>query len=107
MSDKITPIRVRKIRFALAGCGRISKNHFEAIEEHAKNAEIVGICDIDNKALDEAANQTHAYPYTNLSDMLKHSNADIVTLTTPSGHHAQQAIEVAQTGRHVITEKPL
>jgi UDP-N-acetyl-2-amino-2-deoxyglucuronate dehydrogenase len=107
MQYKTTPIQRRKIRFALAGCGRISKNHFEALEAHAKDVEIVGVCDIDNKALEEAASITHANPYTKLSDMLLHCNADIVTLTTPSGFHAEQAIEVAQSGRHVITEKPM
>ncbi len=101
------PIRDRKIRFALVGCGRISKNHFEALESHAKEAEIVGICDTDTKALIDAADKTHANPYTKMSDMLAQSNADIVVLTTPSGYHSQQAIEVAQTGRHVLTEKPM
>lgn len=97
----------RKIRFALVGCGRISKNHFDALKTHAKHAEIVSICDIDKKALDEAANETHASPFTNLTQMLTQTNADIVALTTPSGLHSQQAIEVAHSGRHVLTEKPM
>ena len=28
------PIKGRKIRFALAGCGRIAANHFAAIAKH-------------------------------------------------------------------------
>ncbi|MBI2791891.1 MAG: Gfo/Idh/MocA family oxidoreductase [Gammaproteobacteria bacterium] len=107
MQYKKPPIRSRKIRFALVGCGRISKNHFEALSAHAKDAEIVSICDTDHKALEEAASQTQAHPYTKLSDMLAHTNADIVVLTTPSGLHSQQAIEVAQSSRHVLTEKPM
>ena len=39
--------------------------------------------------------------------MLKETTADIVVLTTPSGLHAEQAIEVARSGRHVISEKPM
>lgn len=107
MHHKKPPICDRKICFALAGCGRISRNHFDALKMHAKDAEIVGICDIDNKALEEAANLTHANSYTKLTDMLAQSNADIVVLTTPSGLHSQQTIEVAQSGRHVLTEKPM
>ena len=39
--------------------------------------------------------------------MLKETTADIVVLTTPSGLHSEQAIEVARSGRHVISEKPM
>jgi UDP-N-acetyl-2-amino-2-deoxyglucuronate dehydrogenase len=35
------------------------------------------------------------------------TDADVVVLTTPSGLHPVQAIEVAKSGRHVITEKPM
>jgi UDP-N-acetyl-2-amino-2-deoxyglucuronate dehydrogenase len=39
--------------------------------------------------------------------MLAELTADIVVLTTPSGLHAEQAVEVAGAGRHVMTEKPM
>ena len=32
------PVTDRKIRFALVGCGRISKNHFDSIRQHAAHA---------------------------------------------------------------------
>ena len=44
----------RKIRFALVGCGRISANHFDALEKHADQAELVDVCDIDPEALQKA-----------------------------------------------------
>lgn len=34
-----TPIIDRKVRFALVGCGRIAKNHFEAIDKHTARRE--------------------------------------------------------------------
>jgi UDP-N-acetyl-2-amino-2-deoxyglucuronate dehydrogenase len=97
----------RKIRFALVGCGRISKNHFDSIKQHADRAELVAVCDIDPKALAQAADYTGAKPYSNLSSMLAETDADMIILTTPSGLHPQQAIEIAASGRHVITEKPM
>lgn len=39
----------RRIRFGLVGCGRISKNHVEALKKHDNHAEIVAVCDIDPK----------------------------------------------------------
>ena len=101
------PIIDRRIRFALVGCGRIAKNHFAALKKHADRAELVGVCDIDRKALDAAVTETGARPYSNLGSMLQDTNADIVVLTTPSGLHTEQAVDIAASGRHVMTEKPM
>lgn len=102
-----TPITNRKIRFALVGCGRISKNHFDSIKQHAEFAELVDVCDIDPTALKNAAVETGAKPHSNLKAMLASTSADIIILTTPSGMHADQTILCAQAGKHVITEKPM
>lgn len=101
------PITDRKIRFALVGCGRIAKNHFAAIKQHADRAELVGVCDIDPKALAEAAIANDAKPYGSLTEMLAKCDADAFILTTPSGLHPEQAIQIAEAGKHVITEKPM
>jgi UDP-N-acetyl-2-amino-2-deoxyglucuronate dehydrogenase len=100
-------ITQRKIRFALVGCGRISTNHFNAIKKHAERAELVGVCDIDSKALDAAVTATQAKPYQTLTALLKDTDADAIIVATPSGLHADQAVEIANSGRHVITEKPM
>ena len=34
-----------KLRFALIGCGRISKNHITAIATNAEVMELVAVCD--------------------------------------------------------------
>jgi UDP-N-acetyl-2-amino-2-deoxyglucuronate dehydrogenase len=101
------PITDRRIRFALVGCGRISANHFEALARHAERAELVGVCDAQPQALAAAAKVTGATPYATLAELLDRSDADVVVLATPSGLHPRQAIAVARSGRHVITEKPM
>lgn len=101
------PIIDRPIRFALVGCGRIAKNHFEALKTHADRAELVGVCDIDADALNAAVRSTGVAGYDHLQAMLDRSDADVVVLTTPSGLHPQQAIQVAKAGRHVLSEKPM
>jgi UDP-N-acetyl-2-amino-2-deoxyglucuronate dehydrogenase len=107
MRNFASPITDRKIRFALVGCGRIAQNHFSALKQHADRAELVSVCDINPKALEAAVQTTGAKPFSNLSDLLADTTADIVILTTPSGLHPEQAINVAATGRHVMTEKPM
>jgi UDP-N-acetyl-2-amino-2-deoxyglucuronate dehydrogenase len=97
----------RKIRLALVGCGRIASNHFGAIEGHSDHLELTDVCDIEPTALQAAIARTGAVGHTRFSDMLKHTEADLVVLTTPSGQHPQQAVDAAHTGRHVMTEKPM
>lgn len=97
----------RKVRFALAGCGRIAANHMEAIARHADRAELVAVCDTDPAALASAVQRTGARGFARYDQMLAEAAADCVVLTTPSGLHARQVIEAAQAGRHVMTEKPM
>src|SRR5688572_28699142 len=97
----------RKIRFALVGCGRISKNHFDALAKHTERAELVAVCDVDSAALDAAVSRNGARGFLDLGAMLKESDADVIVLATPSGIHAAQAIQVAGASRHVMTEKPM
>lgn len=101
------PILDRKIKMAIVGCGRVSKNHFKALEEHSEFAELVGVCDIDPQALEKAVEKTGAKGYSNIAQLLQECEADIVTLCTPSGLHARQSIMTAQAGKHVMTEKPM
>ena len=55
----IKPIKNRKIKIALVGCGRISKNHIKAISCCYKDCELLGLCDlsIDNLKAAKKRNQ--------------------------------------------------
>lgn len=101
------PLLDRKIRFALVGCGRISKNHIDALQQHADRAELVAVCDTQPAALAAAVQATGAAGFSSLEALLAGSDADVVVLATPSGLHSQQAVAVARAGRHVLSEKPM
>ena len=101
------PIIDRPIRFALVGCGRISANHVQALQQHAGRAELVAVCDIRPRALAAAVAQTGAPGFDSLTDLLARADADVVVLATPSGLHPLQAMQAARAGRHVLTEKPM
>ena len=102
-----SPILDRPIRFALVGCGRIAKNHFEAIAAHGPQAELVAVCDNKPAALAAAMTSTGAAGFDSLEALLAGSDADVIVLATPSGLHPQQAIAAAKAGRHVLSEKPM
>ena len=106
MQKRPAVIRDRPIRIAVVGCGRISANHFKAIEAHRDNLQLVGVCDTDPGVL-EAAKTRHGVPgYSSLAEMLE-TDLDVVALCTPSGLHPSHAILAARAGRHIITEKPM
>jgi len=97
----------RRIRFALVGCGRIAKNHFGAMHQHRDNVELVGVCDNNPQRLEQAVSTTGAAGFGNLSGMLAETGPDIVVIAAPSGLHPEQTIEIAASGCHVMTEKPM
>lgn len=97
----------RKIRVALVGCGRISKNHFSSIEIHKEDLELVGVCD-DNPETLKKTLKIHKVPgFVNIEKMLNEIDVDIVTICTPSGTHPENVLAAAKAGVHVITEKPM
>jgi UDP-N-acetyl-2-amino-2-deoxyglucuronate dehydrogenase len=107
MNSSIAPISDRRIKIALIGCGRISRNHFNAIEQHSKDLELVGVCDNNPAALAAARAATNVPGFSSVEELLSGSDADVVCIATPSGLHADQAIRCARAGRHVVTEKPM
>ena len=100
-------IQDRAIKIGVLGCGRISKNHLQAIQQHGDHLELTAVCDIDPAALEKAQQEYGVDGYQSLDDMLKYANIDIVSICTPSGLHPSQAIKIAESGKHVITEKPM
>jgi len=97
----------RKIKVALVGCGRISQNHLRAITEHSDRLELVDVCDVNKHALEATEREAQVPGHLSLNGLLASTTADVVILATPSGLHSEQAIRVAGSGRHVMTEKPM
>jgi UDP-N-acetyl-2-amino-2-deoxyglucuronate dehydrogenase len=77
------------------------------MESHSDHIELVDVCDVDTAALKAAVERMGATGHSQFADMIKVTTADLVVLTTPSGLHAPQAVEVARVGKHVMTEKPM
>lgn len=100
-------IKDRKIRIAVVGCGRISKNHFGSIEQLTKEYELVAVCDNNPEVLLDHTSKYQVPGYASIDELLINEDLDLVTLCTPSGIHASQTIKAAKAKVHVITEKPM
>ncbi|MCX5755738.1 MAG: Gfo/Idh/MocA family oxidoreductase [Gemmatimonadetes bacterium] len=94
------------IRVALVGCGRISKNHIDAIAK-VDNLTLVAVCD-EVEARAKAAGEASGVPwFADYATMLSAVPCDVVTIATPSGLHPAHGIAAANAGKHVICEKPM
>lgn len=93
-------------RVALIGCGLISLYHLRAWQ--SVGAEIVAVCDLDqNKAAARAAEFGVARVYANAMDMFTDGGFDIVDVAASVGAHAPMARLAADSGVHVMLQKPM
>ncbi len=100
-------IQVRKIRLAIVGCGRISRNHFGSIEQYPEELELAAICDVNPDLLYKHQEQHGVKGYQQMEEMLAQEKLDAVVLCTPSGLHPEQTVLAAKHHVHIITEKPM
>lgn len=96
----------KKFGFAIVGTGLISTTHYEQISA-IEGAKVVAVYSRKEEKAKSLAETAGADWYTDYKEMLKREDIDIVSIITPSGTHADMAIEAARAGKHVIVEKPM
>jgi len=95
-----------KVRFALIGCGRISPKHIAAIKSQP-DAELVLACDIIKERAEKVARENNCAYTTNIEEVLKRDDVDIIDICTPHHLHSEIAIKAAKAKKHIISEKPM
>jgi len=106
---------VKKLRFAIIGCGRISYKHVEALIHNDEKATLVSLCDtiIENaeakkkEYISEVDTQQNVNVYEDYKELIEKESIDVVTIATESGYHPEIAIYCMNKGIHVICEKPM
>ncbi len=68
----------------------------------------VAVCDVDPKRTETAKAELgdQIQTYSSVADLLDQSDADLITVITPHNTHAALSMQVINSGRHVVTEKP-
>lgn len=74
----------------------------------ANQTRLVAVC---SRSIEKAQNFAKKYEvaeaYDSLEEMLRSPALDALYVATPNNLHAQQTIQVAQAGKHVLCEKPM
>ncbi len=94
------------IKFAFVGCGAISKKHAAALSR-LEEAELVGVCDLNPEAARKLAQEQDVPHFTDPLKMVEQTEADVVSILTPSGSHSQNVLDLMETGVHFVVEKPM
>ena len=94
-----------KVKFGIIGTGAIAEKHAESLAQIA-NAELFIVYDkVAERA--QAFARRHGCRVAATFEELLTSEANAVTVATPSGLHAEVAIPAARAGKHILCEKPL
>lgn len=96
------------LKFALVGCGRISKRHADLLGNGViANAKLVSVCD-SRAELAESVGATYQVPsFASMHEMMMQVRPDVVVVLTESGSHATNVIELTRYQKHIVVEKPM
>lgn len=101
----------RKYKTALIGSGWWGMNVLrEAMA--AKQAKVVGLCDVDEEAIDVSADKVERLSgdspkgYKDYRELLAKEKPEVVIIATPDHWHALPFIAACEAGAHVFVEKP-
>jgi UDP-N-acetyl-2-amino-2-deoxyglucuronate dehydrogenase len=93
------------LKAAIVGAGWMGRLHAECLG--AAGAEIAGVVEPSRAELERFHARTAFRSFRSVRDLLHDCDASLIAICTPSGLHAEQAIECIESGRHVVVEKPI
>jgi predicted dehydrogenase len=96
----------RELNIGVIGAGRIADVHARSIQA-IETARVAGVADIDSKRAECYASTYHTRAYASTDALLEDKSIDAVIICSPTFAHAEQAIRAAETGKHILCEKPL
>ena len=96
-----------KLGAAILGAGDVSGEHIKAYQANP-HTEVRAILSRDRdraeaKAREYALERCRAY--TDLDELLRSDDIQVISICTPHHLHPQQGIACAQAGKHVVVEK--
>jgi predicted dehydrogenase len=95
-----------RTRVGIVGCGKVAGIHAAALDA-LQDAELVACSDIDANRAGAFAAKHGGRAFGDLPAMLRDGRPEVVIIGTPHPLHAEAAIRAAESGVHVLVEKPL
>ncbi|MBL8169990.1 MAG: Gfo/Idh/MocA family oxidoreductase [Acidobacteria bacterium] len=99
-----------RLRVGIIGCGGLAQGaHIPSLlkMKDSDNVEIVAVCDVYQKRLEQAGQTTGAKQIKDYRALLDQKDIDYVAIVTPEHWHAKMTIDAADAGKHIYCEKPM
>ncbi len=97
---------MKKIKFAIIGCGKIGTRHAEKMQL-VPEAELYAVCDVIEARAKAVADKYKCKYYTDYHELLKDKKIEVVNVCVPNGLHAQVSIDAMDAKKNVLCEKPM
>jgi len=94
----------KQVNIGVVGVGHLGFHHATHLSK-IKNANLVGIYDIDSKRSDEVSKQLSVPSFESLDLLI--DRVDALSIVTPTSTHKTVAEKCIQNGKHVFIEKPI
>ncbi len=107
------------IKVGILGYGGIARSHkggYENLARRGAPVELVALCDIDPEQFSkqveinvggEEAGSKQYRTYTDLDEMLKNEELDVIDICLPTYLHCEYAVKLLKMGYNVQSEKPM
>ncbi len=94
--------------WAIVGLGKHADVYLAPAIQKASGARLAAVCSRDKaKAEAFAAKHGAERAYGSFEDMLSDPAVEVVHVATPNSLHADQVVQAAKAGKHVLCEKPM
>lgn len=94
-------------RVALIGAGRIAAVHL-GFARRVAGTRVVAVCDADPRRAEEFARERNVPAhFTDVDEMMRRTEPNIVHVVTPPSTHAALSIAAMKRGANVLVEKPM
>ena len=91
---------------AILGCGKVAQLHAKAIQ-NISNAKLAGVWSRSLNTAREFASKYNVSYYAEIEDLIQKEKIDLAIVCTPHPFHLNPAKLAANSGAHVLVEKPL
>jgi predicted dehydrogenase len=97
------------LKFAIVGCGNISRKHADILAWHLPGAALVAVCDVSKERVEIYAEKYGVAAFTDIHTMMREMEGkiDVVNILTPTGYHLSNVRDLTPYRCHIVLEKPL
>jgi phthalate 4,5-cis-dihydrodiol dehydrogenase len=94
------------LKVGIAGLGSVSRTVLGNVNKISA-VKLTAVADLRREPLDRAASEYGVETFTRVETMCASPNVDAIWVCTPNQFHAEHTIMAAESGKHLINEKPM